>query len=302
MITVNRILCPVDFSEYSRRAFDQAVGLARCYGSTVTVLHVTSPVQVPIAAPPYVGVVSPAFPDLTPDPGDLAAQVHRLIDSEGAPGVPFDVLVEKAPSVHDEILAQARRRHADLVVMGTHGRSGFERLFLGSTAEKVLRKAECPVMTVPPRAPEAMPRGPVPFKRILCAVDFSPSSAAAVRYALSLAQQGPGSLTLVHAIEALPLYYDFTPPAVVDLDAWSTEARRRLREMVPDAARGSCSVTDVVQLGKPYRQILELASEFQTELIVMGVQGRGAADLFFFGSTTHHVLREAKCAVLTVRG
>lgn len=218
------------------------------------------------------------------------------------PGVQVNVLVEEAPNVHDEILVQANLLHADLVVMGTHGRSGFERLFLGSTAEKVLRKARCPVMTVPPGAPDAMPRGPAPFKRVLCAVDFSASSTVALRYALSLAQENRGSLTLIHAIEALPLYYDFTPPAVVDLDAWSAEARRRLRDMVPESTRASCSITHVVRLGKPYRQILEMASELQADLIVLGVQGRGAADLFFFGSTTHHILREATCAVLTLRG
>ncbi len=302
MIAMNRILCPVDFSEYSRRAFDQALGVARCYGSTVTALHVISPVPAVVAAPPYVGTVTPPIVDPTSDRIALAAQVQRLVESERVPGVPVNVLLEEAPSVHDEILVQANLLHADLVVMGTHGRSGFERLFLGSTAEKVLRKARCPVMTVPPGAPDAMPRGPAPFKRVLCAVDFSASSAVVMQYGVSLAQESRGSLTLMHAIEALPLYYDFTPPAVVDLDAWSAAARRRLGELVPESTRASCSITHVVRLGKPYRQILELAAEARADLIVMGIQGRGAADLFFFGSTTHHVLREAKCAVLTLRG
>jgi nucleotide-binding universal stress UspA family protein len=123
-----------------------------------------------------------------------------------------------------------------------------------------------------------------------------------MQYAVSLAQESRGSVTLMHAIETLPLYYDFTPPAVIDLDAWSAEARRRLRELVPESTRASCSITHVVRLGKPYRQILELAAEARVDLIVMGIQGRGAADLFFFGSTTHHVLREATCTVLTLRG
>ena len=185
--------------------------------------------------------------------------------------------------------------------MGTHGRSGFQRLFLGSTAEKVLRQARCPVMTVPPRMPDAMPLGPVAFTRLLCAVDFSASSELALNYAISLAREGNGALTLVHIVETTPLYYDFSPPAVVDVTAWTEEARKRLRGMVADDVRASVSVTEVVAMGKPYREILKLAGEFASDLIVMGVQGRNAADLLFFGSTTHHVVREARCAVLTLR-
>jgi nucleotide-binding universal stress UspA family protein len=157
-------------------------------------------------------------------------------------------------------------------------------------------------MTVPPKVPEAMPRGPVPFSRILCAVDFSASSEVALNHAMSLAREGMGTLTLVHIIETTPLYYDFAPPVVLDLTSWTEDARKRLRKMVPDTIRSSVSVTEVVAMGKPYREILTLAGELASDLIVMGVQGRNAADLLFFGSTTHHVVREARCAVLTLRG
>jgi nucleotide-binding universal stress UspA family protein len=203
--------------------------------------------------------------------------------------------------VDREVLAQADRLGSDLIVIGTHGRSGFQRLFLGSTAEKVLRKARCPVMTVPPQAPNAMPRGPAPFTRILCAVDFSTSSSLALDYAMSLAEESGAALMLVHVIEVIPLYYDLSPPAVVDLAAWTNAALVQLREMVPAGVRSRCAVKEVVETGKPYRRVLALAAESDTDLIVMGVQGRSAADLFFFGSTTHHVVREAGCAVLTLR-
>ena len=99
----------------------------------------------------------------------VAAQVQGLAEAEQVPGVQVETLVAEAPEVYREILAQAERLGSDVIVMGTHGRSGFERLFLGSTAEKMLQKAPYPVMTVPPRAPEAMARGRVPFTRILCA-------------------------------------------------------------------------------------------------------------------------------------
>ena len=157
-------------------------------------------------------------------------------------------------------------------------------------------------MTVPPKAPDAMARGPVPFTRILCAVDFSDSSKIALDYAMSLARESKAALTLAHVIETRPLYYDFSPPVAIDLTAWIEEARTRLRQMVPESVRSSCSVTEVVREGTSYREVLALAAELDTDLIVLGVRGRGAVDLFFFGSTTHHVIREAHCAVLTLRG
>jgi len=146
-----------------------------------------------------------------------------------------------------------------------------------------------------------MPRGPIPFTRILCAVDFSDSSRPALDYATSLARESKAALTLTHVIETRPLYYDFSPPMAIDLTAWIEEARTRLRQMVPDGVRSSCSVTEVVREGTSYREILAIANERDADLIVLGVRGRGAVDLFFFGSTTHHVIREARCAVLTVR-
>jgi nucleotide-binding universal stress UspA family protein len=302
MTETKQILCPVDFSEFSRRALDHALALARCYGSTVTALHVVTPLPAVFPGPSYFGAETPSPIPLPPvDPMVVAAQIQQFAEAEQVPGVRLETLVVEAPAAYSEILRQAERLRSDLLVMGTHGRSGFERLFLGSTTEKVLRKARCPVMTVPRRAPDAMPCGPVPFTRILCAVDFSDSSKVALDYASSLARESQAALTLAHVIETRPLYYDFSPPAAIDLTAWLEEARTQLRAMVPDAVRASVSVKEAVREGKSYREILALADELEADLIVMGVRGRGTADLLFFGSTTHHVIRAARCAVLTLR-
>src|SRR5262249_49240582 len=99
-----------------------------------------------------------------------------------------------------EILAQAADMSADLLVLGTHGRSGFERLFLGSVTEKVLRKASCPVLTVPPGLPDAVPASPIRYACILCPVDFSESSLRALEYALSLAQETDARLAVLHVV------------------------------------------------------------------------------------------------------
>ena len=146
-----------------------------------------------------------------------------------------------------------------------------------------------------------MPVGLVPFARILCAVDFSPQSRVALTYALSLATEANGELSVVHVVEVVPQFQELMAPALPDIDAWMNDARRRLHEVVPEAARSQCTVSEVVTSGKPYREILLAATDRHSDLIVMGVHGRGVADRFFFGSTTSHVVREAHCPVLTLR-
>jgi nucleotide-binding universal stress UspA family protein len=302
MIEFKRILCAVDFSEFSRRALDHALSVARGYGSTVTALHVVAPAPAAVAGAYFGSEVAPPILLPTMDRETATRELGRLVTAEHVPGVQVETVVAEAAETYREILTQVVRLQSDLLVMGTHGRSGFERLFLGSTAEKVLRKARCPVMTVPPKAPDAMPRGAVPFSRIVCGVDFSVSSRMALDYATSLAQQNAAALAVVHVIETHPLYVDFAPPAAIDLHGWTQQATSRLHGLVPDDVRATCSVAEFVREGAPYREILGLSVELAADLIVLGVRGRRAADLLVFGSTTHHVIREAQCAVLTLRG
>ena len=166
MIEIRRILCPIDFSDFSRRALDHAIAIARWYASSVTALYVFSPAPVaafrpgPVAFEPIVLTAA--------DRDQLLADTKAFIEAEAAPGVALDAVVREGNPAA-EIVDQATDMNAALLVMGTHGRSGFERLLLGSVAEKVLRKARCPVLTVPRRLPDAVPSGPVVFKRIICA-------------------------------------------------------------------------------------------------------------------------------------
>jgi nucleotide-binding universal stress UspA family protein len=164
VVPITSILCPIDFSEVSRHAFDRAVGVARCYGAVIHVLHVL-PVHAAVSAVPFGPEGPGAFSLLDRDrvlhdlPGFLATE-HPI-------GVSMDYHVLDAPVVHREVLVQAQRVAADLVVIGTHGRAGFERLVLGSVAEKVLRTSSVAVLTVPPRAPDVVPATRDPFSRIL---------------------------------------------------------------------------------------------------------------------------------------
>jgi nucleotide-binding universal stress UspA family protein len=305
MIEIRRILCPIDFSDHSRRALDQAIAIARWYESTVTVLHVFSPAPVAAFGPGPV-VLDPIV--LTPvDRDQLLADTKAFTETEGAPGITIEAVVREG-STASEILEQATAMPADLLVIGTHGRSGFERLVLGSVAERVLRKASCPVLTVPKGPPNAGPSGPVLYKRILCPVDFSDCSLHALKYAISMAQEADGQLTVLHVVaHELENAADMASTlsdagiTVASFVKQREEAlRRRLQEAVATAPE-FCSVESLMTHGKPWREVLRIAAERQSDLIVMGVQGRGAADLLFFGSTTQHVVREASCPVLTLR-
>src|SRR5262245_26669743 len=295
MIGFRRILCPVDFSEFSPHALSHAAALARRYEGRATLLYVApllpSVVTFPMSVDP-----------LTLDPASREGLWAELRELAGKlqDEVPMDVALLEGDAAR-QILQRAREGEADLVVMGTHGRSGFERWVLGSVTEKVLRKAHCPVLTVPPAAGAAAPEG---FRRILCPVDFSPMSNLGVKQALSLAESTKASLTLLHVVQWLPddevrehRHFD-----VAGFRAYlERDSLRQLNALVPEAARDWCAVKEAVVFGKPWGEVLRRAAEDASDLIVMGVSGRGAVDRMLFGSTTHHVVREAACPVLTVR-
>ena len=186
-----------------------------------------------------------------------------------------------------------------MIVMGTHGRGGFERFVLGSVAERVLRKATCLVMTVPPPAAVAK----VPYKRLLCPVDFSESSLAALNLAFSIAKESDAHLTILHVFDWPPdeelLVERFDSPELRRVI--EDQARTRLDALVTDEVRVWCKPATKVSYGKPYRQILEIAERDEPDLIIMGVRGRNPLDVALFGSTTNHVVRRASCPVLTLR-
>ncbi|HUL71633.1 MAG TPA: universal stress protein [Vicinamibacterales bacterium] len=297
MIELTNILCPVDLSDPSRHALAYSLMLARWYGSSVTVLEV---IQSPVPPTPFGS--TPAAILTAADREELTRELCRFVGAAETTGISVATTVGEGQVVQ-EILQQARALPADLVVMGTHGRSGFERLLLGSVTERVLRKASCPVLTVPPRSPAA-PEHPAPFRHILCPVDFSPASLNGLRYAISLAEESGGQLVLLHVLD-WPVDRPDPAGAGVELHAHrrrlQDEALHELHVAVPEEARDWCTPTEVVGVGKPYDVILATARERRADLIVMGVHGRHAMELHVFGSTTDHVVREATCPVMTIR-
>lgn len=299
MIRLDRILCPVDQSDQSRRALDYAVAIARRYQASVRAVEIVA-----IGLPPADYPPAPAEFALTPE---VERRRAELLEAFVAPARRDGVTVEavvRGGFVVEQILLEAEAYGADLIVVGTHGRSGVQRLVLGSVTEKILRRAACPVLTVPPRA-AVEPEEVVLPRTILCPVDFSDASLRALEYTLSLAQETVGArVLLLHVVDwAAETWAAGTHGAALAdyTRARRQEAERLLRDAIPEAAREWCTPEILVAEGKPWREILRAARERGVELVVMGVLGRGAVDLTLFGSTTHHVVREALCPVLTVR-
>jgi nucleotide-binding universal stress UspA family protein len=304
MARLKEILCPVDFSASSRHALHRAAAVARAQGAALTVVHVCGAPVGTAAGVPF-GPEGPGpfiLHDL--DRENASEQMRHLLDAVPA-GVPVRHEVIEAASVYRAVLAEADKTAADLIVMGTHGRSGFDRWLLGSVTEKVLRRASVPVLTVPALAPDVAPDSTATFRRVLCAIDFSDCSRTALDYAASFARDANGTLILFHSVELLPIIYEPTavgaPPFERDRPELERSAREHLRRLVPESLRQGITVEEAVGSGKPYVEILRLAEERTVDLIVLGVHGHGVIDRLIFGSTAGHVVRQAACPVLTVR-
>jgi nucleotide-binding universal stress UspA family protein len=287
---VTRILCPDDLSAASQHAIDHALTLGTWYHAPITALHAY-------------GSHRPSDEEVEA----LRASVAARFQSDAAGQPPVDIIVQAGDPV-PAILDAAISLPADLIVMGTHGAGGFQHLVLGSVAEKVLRRARCPVFTVPPRAQST---SALPFTSVLCAVDFSPSADRTVQDAASLAREASAALTLVHVLEwpwlepPAPRFEELPPEQAAHLIAFRQQreasAIERLEALVPPVMRSTGRASVRCVHGKAYVEILRLATDERADLIVIGVHSRNALDLSLLGSTANQVVRHATCPVLTIR-
>lgn len=292
MLKMDRILCPMDFSEYSAKSYEYAYSLARHYHARLFLEHVIQPLNIGLPENAFLGTFSEMDKRFIED---AQSQFSELIKKSAWNGVQPEVAVmEGFPT--DSILNLARKQRVDLIVMATHGRHGFDRMVLGSVTEKVIRKAHCPVLVVRKPAHDFVKPldqdEQVQLKKILFCTDFSAHSDRALQYALSLAQEYNAELTLLHVLENIK---DTT-----DMESEISRVRRDLESPIPDSARNWCKVKSMVRSGTPYQEIIREATESRSDLIAMGVRGRNAVDLALFGSTTHRTIQLGPCPVLAV--
>jgi nucleotide-binding universal stress UspA family protein len=303
VVAIQNILFATDFSEVSEAALPYVTALSLRYGSTVHLAHVLPEVTFVRPSP-----VDPALFGSIYEQAHSGAQerIQRLADR--LKGFPHETYIRHG-RVSDVLSEIIREQEIDLLVLGTHGRTGLGKLVMGSVAEEIFRQAACPVLTVGPRVAgvetvmEArhyrdLPPVQIKFRRILYATDFQPESAKAVSHATSLAREFQAQMTLLHVIED---YGDHLHERPGPIDT----ALRKLEELIPDEAGLRYRPEFIAQFGVPAELILQTAAEYDADLIVLGVRsaaGHIGAATHFGGSTAHKVVVGANCPVLTVRG
>lgn len=303
-ISIKNILFLTDFSEPSEVALPFATSIARGYGSRVYALHVFTPDPNLCGAPSKLAIAAI-------ETGEQAAKDR--IESQLA-GLEHETIVEWSVGLWDAVQRTIKENNIDLIVMGTHGRTGADKFFMGSVAEEIFRRSPVPVLTIGPHVHSSVHTGGR-FHRILFPTDFTAASEAAAPYAISLVEENNAKLVLLHVMHTPE------PPngkgrkknganerersddqARFELSV--AEAIHRLYETVPTDADLSFPPQSIVEYGDPADRILTAAKERSTDLIVLGVRdatGRIGAATHLARATAHKVVAHAPCPVLTVR-
>ena len=298
MLAINKILFPTDFSECAEHAFSHAAELASFFDAEVHVFHTR------IRPLSY-------YPALK----HLLDEAEKQQTIESIPEGSKDEKVMRAPvgdqvivisaektgqAAYEEIISYSKEHDIDLVVMGTHGRRGPKRLFIGSTAERVVRLSDCPVLTL---RSDAQTANPMHLKNILVPVDFSDFSIDAIKYALELAKNWNAKITLLNVIEeaVLPTVYGVEPVSVFHVDHLIEESVKMIQNLKESYLEGYPNIEAKVVVGHAAFTITDFANENDTDLIVIPTHGLTGLKRFLIGSVAEHVVRNAQCAVLTVK-
>ena len=299
-IAIKNILVATDFSDASEAALPYVAALTLRYGSTIHLAHVL----------PAVTFLRPGAPDPMVlgsiyEEAHSAAQEKMQTLADRLKGFPLSTYVRHGETVG--VLAEIiSEQQIDLVIAGTHGRTGLGKLVMGSVAEEILRQVTCPVLTVgpkvvhsapAPRRDRELPPPQINVHQILYATDFKQESHEAVHYAVSLAREFRAQLSLLHVIES---YGDeaYEHPGAIDTALFN------LRELIREDAGLRYPPDILAEYGSPAECILETAADRETDLIVLGVRpanGRLSAATHFGRAVAHKVIVGAHCPVLTVR-
>lgn len=284
-VSLEAILLAVDFTFSSGRAALYAKKLALRYSSLVEIIHVFDRSIVDHHDEVLAGTTA------VQQRVHRAEQLERLKADFASAGIRAKVAARVGHRPHAVLLKSAEDDHVDLIVAGTAAKSGTERLVLGSTAEELIRSARCPVLTVGPRVPEPE-EGPLRFRDIVVATDFSAEAAKAIEFALSFAQDSGAHIYVCHVV--LP---QVTAGAGKSMDRAFHSALERL---IPESCRELCRPVCVIEHGDAGRGVLDLAKRLKADLIVLGARKASFWLMRIEHGLTPDLLAEATCPVLTV--
>lgn len=294
-VSFKKILLATDFSDESEKAFNYATAVARLHGSSIYIVH----------------VIPPDFTSFIPQPPSdwvrhEAEREMEILESRSELQPIAHETVLRTGSVWNVVASVIHEQDIDLMVLGTHGRGGFKKLFLGSVAEEVVRRAECPVITVGPHID--IPLGTAgEFHRILFATDFHHASAKALEYALLVANESRAKLILLHLMPpaALPrpgLFF-FDERAISEWrDRATASTTQKLEKFLPASVKLWSEPEYVVGFDFVAEGILRVAAERKADLIVMGANRpvSAKASAHALRAVSYEVICHSRCAVLTV--
>lgn len=292
MLSIRRVLWPTDFSEGAGRAFPYAAALASWHEAELHVLNVqktsaTSPVGDNVSFPLSLDALDQLLGGDTDPPQHVELEELSVVQEQRDEGAPPETIV-----------SYAEEREADLVVMGTHGRRGLQRLLIGSVTEEVLRTAPCPVLTVRNRG-DGAPAWAV--RNILVPIDFSEASLGALRHAKELALTHGAQITLLHAVEEVvyPSAYGIEPTTLPGPQVIS-----RVEENMAELARTEIGYEHVMvqaSVGYAPSTILDYQREHDVDLIAIATHGRTGLERMLLGSVAERVVRRASAPVFAVK-
>ena len=291
---IRTVLVATDFSATAQAGIDWALELARTHQAQIVLVH---GVMLPNRATDFV----PSPPDLTEKLQEAAS--GRLNEAaERARGRGAEVITDLRVGLPSQaILEAAEERNVDLVVLGTRGLTGLQHLFLGSTAQRVVQHADCPVLTVHPGDIDQHRQ----IRTVLVPTDFSRNAELSTSVALDLLAKQPEETTLV-LLHVYHLPYEYTAYGSIptSLDYFKDvegAAEERLRELAEPLASEGLSVKTVAREGYPPEVIVGEAEAIGADLIALGTHGRSGLTHLLLGSTAERVVQHASCPVLTVR-
>lgn len=291
-MSFKKIIAAVDFSEFSEKAVDYAIFLAQHFNARLTLLHAVVTrreyIEESFSLPEYEDFLSAAVEQ-------SRERLTPYLKKAASNGVKADVKVSQYILPADAILDFIRENEDyDLIVMGTHGRSGLKKWVYGSVAEKVVRLSPIPVLTVHHEMETPA------INKILLPVDFSDFSKNAVAFARPIAKKFNASIDFLHVIEQKmhPAYYAGGVESIFEADPGLQErSTKRLQEFVPYHPKNA---QYAVEEGDAYKKIVEYAKTNGVDLIIMATRGVTGLEHLLVGSTAERVVQLAPCAVLTV--
>ena len=300
-VAVKNVLFATDFSQTSEAALPYAAAICRHFGSTMHLAHVLSETSMLLVTGgvDYVSMGT-IYEDAQSEAKEKLEEIAGRLE-----GIPHRRYVRYG-QVWKGLRGIIDEQQIDMIVVGTHGRTGLGKLLLGSVAEDILRHASCPVLTVGPkvcgraRLPVFPKQGhglaPLELElgRIVLATDFAPSAPQIVQRAVKLAEEFRARLTLVHVIEDYTHLGSRPGPMAEGVD--------RLQALIPAEAALQYQPETLLEFGSPAERILKVAGDREADMIVLGARSaRDIGSTHLPWSSAHHVIAQAHCPVLTIR-